>query len=321
MDKKDIIEKIKEFVTAYGFLTIPLMVIILVISVLSFIIKGDIKIFINNILSIVIFVAVIFTIIGLVYLFLILRRKSEMVSNTNYVRELPKYFPPAVASLVLDLSIENTTDYTATIAYLISKKYIKLSKDGGEIEVISDNQLFKSRHEDYAFQCITNKKKFSQHEFNQLVIEDAKRMGLIERGKRKVHFVRNVFLALCGYFGFGAVYKFCHIEILQNICLILAFLCGISMLAIPIFSVYLSDKYRYENIRRTLKGRIEAKKWTGIKNYIRDYTLLSDKNLKDITIFDDYIPYAIALNEAKAVEEFIQNNEAYRKLMNKELHL
>ena len=32
-------------------------------------------------------------------------------------------------------------------------------------------------------------------------------------------------------------------------------------------------------------------------------------------LFDDYIPYAISLNEAKNIEKYIENNEAYRKLI------
>ena len=35
----------------------------------------------------------------------------------------------------------------------------------------------------------------------------------------------------------------------------------------------------------------------------------------DTILFDDYIPYAISLNEAKNIEKYIENNEAYRKLL------
>ena len=68
-------------------------------------------------------------------------------------------------------------------------------------------------------------------------------------------------------------------------------------------------------IRRTCKGEEEATLWKGFKNYIHDYTLISDKDIKHIEILDEYIPYAIALEEADCIEKFIAQNEKYRKLI------
>ena len=68
-------------------------------------------------------------------------------------------------------------------------------------------------------------------------------------------------------------------------------------------------------IQRTSKGEKEATLWKGFKNYIHDYTLISDKDIKHMEILDEYIPYALALEEANCIEKFIAQNEKYRNLI------
>ncbi len=320
MDKK----QIKDYIILISKIYIILFCIIvpfnILVSIMGMVFSGNnIELLIANIIkSILGFLSlglIVYTILGIIYLFTIIRRKSDMIKENDYTRELPKYFPPAIVSLILDLNIENTTDYTATIAYLISKKYIRLSEDGGSVKVISDSPSFNSDHEDYVFKCITKKRNFNQYEFKRLVIEDAKKMNLIIEGKRKIHFFRNFFLAIGISFLISILYNIIQVYILKAIIGILYLISAISVFAVIGYSFYLLSKYNNEGVHRTIKGTIEARKWTGIKNYLRDYTLISDRNLKDIVIFEDYIPYAIALNEAKTIEKFIQNNEQYRKLI------
>ena len=66
---------------------------------------------------------------------------------------------------------------------------------------------------------------------------------------------------------------------------------------------------------RTRKGKEVAIMLKGLKNYIKEYTLIKDKEIEYIQILEDYIPYAISLDEADAIEEFIKYNEEYRDLI------
>lgn len=258
---------------------------------------------------------VIYGVIGLIYLFSILKRKSDIIPTDEYTRELPEYFPPAIASLLLDLSVETTTDYTATIAYLISKKRISLSKDSGEIETIFENQSFGSRHERYVFECITKQTKYDPNEFRKLVIYDAKFKKLIKEEKRKINFWRNIGIAFVAMFIFSTAGNFAKGRLLQDILFLAGLISELSFFAVIGYSIYSLKKYELESIARTEEGEVEAKKWAGLKKYLKEYTLIHEKEIKDAALFDDYIPYAIALNEAKAIEKFIDNNENYRKLI------
>ena len=53
----------------------------------------------------------------------------------------------------------------------------------------------------------------------------------------------------------------------------------------------------------------------GLKKYINEYTLLKEKEIEHVQILENYIPCALALDEADTVEEFIKNNEEYRNLI------
>lgn len=250
--------------------------------------------------------------IAAVYFLSKLRRKRETIANEEYVRELPDYFPPAIASFLLDLSLE-TTDYTATIAYLMSKGYIEL--EGEEIILRKDSILNLSQHERYALQAVLKNVKFNYEDFNKYIIADAEKMGYIKKGSRSTHFVRNFCLDLVTCATCMMTSENMDDGILKTILESIGFVTGIGMFVIIAYSIFLLSKYSNESYHRTELGEIEAKKWTGVKNYLKDYTMISQRELKDTALFDDYIPYAISLNEAKNIEKYIENNEGYRKLL------
>ncbi len=250
--------------------------------------------------------------IAAVYFLSKLRRKRETIANEEYVRELPDYFPPAIASFLLDLSLE-TTDYTATVAYLMSKGYIEL--EGEEAILRNDSILKLSQHERYVLQAVLKNVKFNYEDFNKYVIEDAEKMGYIKKGARSTHFLRNFFCDLAICFTTMMIADSVKITFIKTILEIIGFVTGIGMFVIIGYTIYLLSKYTNESYHRTEIGEAEAKKWTGVKNYLHDYTMISERELKDTVLFDDYIPYAISLNEAKNIEKYIENNEAYRKLI------
>ena len=43
-------------------------------------------------------------------------------------------------------------------------------------------------------------------------------------------------------------------------------------------------------------GESELKKWMKFKKFIQEYTLLKERSIEEIAIYESYIPYAIALD-------------------------
>lgn len=63
---------------------------------------------------------------------------------------------------------------------------------------------------------------------------------------------------------------------------------------------------------KTQKGYEIYTKIIGLKNYIEDYSMLSESELKEIAIWDDYLIYAIILNNtSKLNQEVMEFSKKY----------
>ena len=101
---------------------------------------------------------------------------------------------------------------------------------------------------------------------------------------------------------------------MYNIIGIIAYMLALSVFA-EIFRLIKNGK----SLVRTKSGKIEAKRWKGFKNFINDYTLIKDKDIKDVVLLEEYLSFAVAVGEANKIEKFIIKNEVYRKLIYKQL--
>ena len=68
--------------------------------------------------------------------------------------------------------------------------------------------------------------------------------------------------------------------------------------------------YRLQN-----KGKEELKKIKNLKNFMKQYTLIYEKDIEYVMTLEGYIPYALSLGISKKIEEYISNNEKYRNLI------
>lgn len=237
--------------------------------------------------------------------------------NKEYIRDLPKHCSPAICSLIYDLKIDVYKDYTATILYLCTHKYIDLEKENNTYKVkVGSNKDYSNlgRCEKYVLNIITNKMKFDANEFKQEIVKEAQKKQLIT--DRKHSKKTKIFLIL--------IVSIILLIITYNISKIM-FTILISVLGAMIYMGYMMLRMQNENqinvnivdteYIRTEDGKKLAQLFKGLKSYIKEYTLIKDKAIDYIQILEDYIPYAISLDEADAVEDFIKHNEQYRDLI------
>lgn len=248
-------------------------------------------------------------------------RKNNTIGTKEYYRDIPNSYSPAIVSAILDLNTEITTDYPATISYLCAKKCIEMHEDeNGTVSFIAldNSDYYLKEHEQYAFDCLFNGKHFTNHVFKDLVKKDAIKLGLIKEGKRKIHFFRNLGIAIGTYMFLGISFQYIpENTFIYPIVGTLGILSGFSIFAVIFGSIFLAAKYQDENYHRTNLGNKDAKKWSAFKNYLHEYTLISEKDLNYVKILDEYIPYAICLGEGKAIEKFVSTNNMYRSILYK----
>ena len=241
------------------------------------------------------------------------RGRIIITLDKGYVRDLPKHCSPAISSLIYDLKIDVYKDYTATILYLCLKKYINLEKNNDTYNLIVTNKKDYSnlgRCEKYILDILNGKNSFDENIFKEEIIKEAQEKELLTT-KKYSRIIQWFFVWIIGILLLIIMYK---IHIIA---------CTIyGSIIFPI--LYISNINHYANnieYKRTEDGKNIALILKGLKRYIKDYTLIKDKEIDYMHILENYIPYALALGEANVVEDFIKYNEEYRDLIYNRKHI
>ncbi len=235
----------------------------------------------------------------------------------NYYRDIIKNISPSQLSYIDDYGIETKKDIVASILMLHLKGRIKISNN--KIEFISK---YKTNEGDYyniskseaaVLECISNGKSplKIKNKFERLLMEDLLDDGLIEE-KNTVppHF--HIKMAL----------QFIYGILLLVIALITKpFISKILYAFGPLIIVYtliwwatvvssehsiLDKDYAFKTYHKlTKKGDEIRLKLTGLKLFLRNYSNMNKKSLKEIELWDEYMIYSVILNDNKVVQDTI----------------
>lgn len=246
--------------------------------------------------------------------------KEVKTFNKNYIREIPIKYSPAIVSLIYDLKIDVDNDYTATLLRLCTKKYIHIQKDGDKYKLNLGEQANYAnldRCEKYVLDIIVNNNKFDEQQFKQEIIKEAKEKRLIVDKRTNINKIKGLLFLLVVFILLIMTNKIMSKFMWLYLCM------GVFIIAYFYIGAVFNKRYKniVDEYIRTSKGKRLAKVSAGLKNFIKEYTLIKDKEIDYIKILEDYIPYAIALNEADTIEEFVKHNEEYRNLIyNREIN-
>lgn len=326
MDEIDFIKKIKRTFKYINIFFFGYVIIWLVIIFIQCIIRQNINISgLGNwiglmsiiAISINVFYILIYSIIFLIYKLNYM--KIDINSNKEYIRELYKYYPPAIVSLIYDLKTEVYRDYTATILYLYTKKYFDILHFNEEVEIkkgTNENLWKLDRHELYVYNCIIYKQTFNQKTFEELIFEDSKQKQLIieeedeNKKKLKIIFIEVSILII--------LIKLIGISDNEIWTLLMTIILSTVIVGFIMFPIILENmQKKLNNYKLTQKGKEELKKIKAFKNFIKEYTLIEEKDIKYIQILEEYISYSLSLGTSPQVEEYIKQNEIYRNLIYK----
>ena len=206
------------------------------------------------------------------------KKKEFEVASEDYYREIEAEYTPAMASYTIDNIVETKEAILATILDLSIKGFLEIQKeDTNEVVVKSNSIKSLYSHEQYIINCIKNNEKVNHIEFEKRIVMDCYKKNLIIENKEKRMFVVLLLISL------AVIEVF---TILGIIGCILYFLLNTFI-----------RKYVH-----TDEGKEFALHVKQLKNFIKDYTLLKERDIEDIALFDRYIPYAIALGEADNIE-------------------
>ena len=265
-------------------------------------------------------------------------RKYDSKENIIYYRDIFKGISPTTISLMQNLRIEEEKDLAATIMKLKLNQNILI--EGENIKIISDNMQNLTPSEKRLFYILQNGKlsKRQIDDWKDLSIKEAKEQGYIKTQDsakglaiKKIILIILFILSCLGLKYIGEsfiksvdefekmgftegmdIYELIESENFDYIFntsiqgfLVMACLAGV--FGGPIFYGAYIKRYTNSNnsLRRTSKGDKLTDEILGMKRFISDFSMLDKADKESIILWDDFLIYAIVLEENKDIVEEI----------------
>ena len=232
---------------------------------------------------------------------------KDDVKSESYYREIIDKYSIASLSYIDDFKIDNK-DIIATILSLKLKEKIVIEDD---IKVVNDDASELEENEKYILECLKEKKEIDFSKFKELVQKDCINKQLLKiqfaifNRKYVITYIIIAFLLIL----INIIMFLLPNDILNHIpawLAILFFLGGLfAFLFMPFIGVvYVFFKGIFNAINpfvRTKLGVEINKNIEGLKNYIKDFSNLENKKVKEIELWDEYLIYSVMFNENKNV--------------------
>lgn len=236
-------------------------------------------------------------------------KKINFSREKEYYREILKKYSPIVLTYIDNFKIEKRKDLISILLVLKLKKKIQIEKN--KLIIIDTNVENLTKVEKYIIDNIQNGKLELPHfgYINTYVEEEAVNDGLIIKAeyiKEKTAKKKRQLIIM------GIIIFIIQIIIIItpfNLSLINFFVLGISsfgemiylLIAIP---YYFSYCYMANNsYKRTSKGKEINLKLEGLKNYLKEFNNLDDKQQNDLIIWEEYLIYSVMFNLNKSIVE------------------
>ena len=246
--------------------------------------------------------------------------KIDFSRDKGYYRTILKTYSPAELSYIDDFKVNYKREIVATVLSLELKGKVKIENDGISILDNHDENLRKT--ERFILKSIDNRKvkitdsgyidSYAQDEAieDELIIKNTDQIG---RKRVIKEILCQLTLCLISILIFAVFCSNCEklndantvIKVMSMILSFIAFFIiwiEIGYGTIGIFIYYIMQINSY---RRTEKGEEINKNIEGLKQYIKDYSLLKDKDKEALTVWEEYLIYSVIfdINDAKIVQK------------------
>lgn len=247
-------------------------------------------------------------------------KKNEIYNETEiFKRDIDCNYSPAIASILYYGKIKWKKDVIANIINLYCKGIL-------DIEIIDKKINYKLMHKKISEANITesdeylieylagkdDKRKFNYNMWKKKVRKEFERLNFTN--KMDISDASMILIIICisiiatiifnGIDGSGLpLYAY-----IGNIAK--GFFSG--FLVTLMFTVFCKRNSSIISMNLNSKGKEELKKWIRIKNFMEEYTLIKDKEIENVILYEEYLPYSLALGINK------KDDESLKKIFRKE---
>lgn len=236
--------------------------------------------------------------------------KIDFSKDKDYYRDILKNYSPAELSYVDDFEINIKREVVATLLKLELKKKIEIKEN--EILILDSNLIDLKKSEKYILSQVNNGKVnlVNGQYFKNLIREEATEDELVERNtpisifrgllrRHNKKIIYSIVISIICMIASGIMEHGDFVENNETFLIIFIIIFAISMfyLAGTLFAsfiggfVYLILKSNSDH--RTQKGEELNKKIEGLKQYIKDYSMLDQSEREALEIWEDYLIYSI----------------------------
>lgn len=254
--------------------------------------------------------------IGLIILWIYIYRKYDKEHKVNfdhkYYREFTGDYDVEVVDYLMTKSV-STRAMSASIMNLIYKKNISIEENSDKKNIVlkyendkktsnAEKKLLHLLFETIGIKNTVSLKEIEKYSSNYSTAEtfmkeyDAWVLEVTKNAKKEEFFEDHIAVKAASslYFILGVI-----IFIIILAFNIEVFYLGIIILLSAIaFLIYILTFKKW-----TKKGREHFLKWTAFKNFLLDFSLLKEKDIPDIILWDKYLVYATVLGIAKEVQK------------------
>lgn len=252
--------------------------------------------------------------------------------DSQYYRELPASYPPAIMGYLFNEEIVTSNDLNATLMDLIRRKYITIDYSGCSLTDKKPNyKLIFNREKsqdgllDYEkymlfwyFDVMANGSneitldqidKYVSSEANALKYQSLNQewtKKVLENGKQQNFFDRGVTKAAAKYSLLGTIAiflaLFCLFAYIITSRAYLSLLGGIILACAACFIIYTSQIRR-----KNQKANEEYVRWNAFKNFLIDFSHFEDYPIPGVEVWEHYLVYATSFGIADLVEKQLRS--------------
>ena len=221
---------------------------------------------------------------------------DKKTDDLQYYREVLSSYSPAELNYVYSANTQFPKDAVTTLLSLKLKKIIDLNNENNTITILKDDANI-SNSEKYVLNKIKDEKlkNFEPIKYQQIVQEDVENKHLTNKGSKKnmsafsMLFIAIIIILLFFIIVFAlpseGILGFISVILIPLIFIILS-------LGIPGIILYCILR-TYNPYKLSKEGKQLRKKLLGLKNYITQFSLLQEKDVKDLIVWEDYLIYSI----------------------------
>ena len=216
-------------------------------------------------------------------------------------RDIGDTYSPSIVAYLLN-NIVTYKDLIADIMNLYAKKIIDIKKnENNKIQFyLGDKkqiQKIKSKSDIYIINTLINdkeNKKFEFERWKKYVTNEYEQYNFSKTNLKNIINLKNMSI-LAFFVGIiGAIIGTLRMN--SFVGGYLGFLVGLIVGTFAIcFLLEFADKQSNSNMFLSDIGKNELQKWMGVKDFMLQYTLISDRSFEEIVLYESYIPYAIPL--------------------------